>query len=268
MLQLLKDPNLTQGFTLADSTTLQPKGMGLSPAWGLTELWSQQSLSGAPMQSSPWSRSFWISRFKTVALFPDGIHLGINGNNEYDHEQQNLLAKPWPHLNVRQRVAAPLDGLQACTFAGSFQLVTQTRNSKAMPGSLTQYHVQITFQNLVTTSPEFGQLFVLTIPLYDSSSANIPGGVEFDISRTPGKPGTGNAIYRLPGVSLVLGQSTPVSVDLLTAARDGLAAVQKVGAMTATTFSELSLGAVLVGFECCNIDVTAVRARSLSITAL
>ena len=265
-MNLLLDPSFSLGLNvLNQSNGNQIDGQlrvqaGTTPVWSLAQFWSKSNI----MLENGNMSGHWTDENKGVSLCPGGINLKVNGFSEYGGKQCNITERPWPHLIVGQRVSAPLANYTKMTFSGRFCMIAAAKKSAAGFNDSTIYHVILTIQNLNKSSAHYGDLFNLVIPIYDSRLDVVPALVSFDKTTTPGKPGSGNAMYRIQGLG-----SLPVTrkVDVILCAKQGLQAVQAAGAMIGSTFADLSVGSVFIGFEVSNIDVTCIRAQNLALFA-
>ena len=265
-MNIIQDPNFAQGLNVYDnvehdklSGIIAPTA-GTTPVWNLGQMWSKSNI----LLSKPVAPALWGDKYKYVGIEQDGITLKINGMSEYGGREVDFDTAPWPHLNVSQRIGRLFSGMKSCVFSAGFDMVSCVRNSEPGYGDCTHYTACITIQNQNTASGEHGKLFNLSIPIYDSRYIAMPPITMFDSTpQVPGKPGTGNAIYNIGGTSLV--NTMRKGCDILALAKMGLASVQKKGAMQGTQFSDLGIGSIIIGFECSNIDVTAIRVRCISL---
>jgi len=265
-MNILQDANFSLGLNVMNPSNgnqvdgqlrVQP---WTTPVWSLAQFFSRSNI---VLENGNMS-GHWTDENKGVSISPGGINLKVNGYNEYGGQQCSITDRPWPHLIVGQRVNAPLAKYKKMTFCGKFSMIAVAKKSAAGFNDSTIYHVILTLQNLSHSSAHYGDYFNLVIPIYDSRFDCVPPLVSYDKTTTPGKPGTGNAMYRIQGIG-----SLPVTrkVDVLMCAKQGLQAVQAAGAMIGSTFADLSVGSVFIGFEVSNIDVTCIRARDLALEA-
>lgn len=288
-LELLADPNFSQGFDVIPSCHSDPTVCVKVPHYRLynpfstqpnqTAIWeiaqwasrSNLSIDGQMMNDSRSRGIQWSTDDKRFILFQDlRLQLAVNGFHEYDGHYKDPNA-PWVHLLVQQdigrsRGARPLSEVTELRWNFDIQLIYMDQHiQKGYNPNLHAaiFPIYMTLQNLISGDPEYGKYVWLGINPYDDRVLMSPLYIN-------GDAGTGSLIYsagfsNFSNESVHSGRIIHVNGDMMPFVRLAIQAAVDRGFLHSNDLSRYFVGGMNLGWEVTGLNIGTVEIGSLSL---
>ena len=304
---LIADPNFRHGFLVRKTPpTGKTKGKVVAardttvrPRWRIDQHHSRGSLFDTRPEPRDDDVIVHADPYAHVGIRPGGVDdgaggagtdtliFGINGKQEYDNQYKSG-GEPWPHLFIRQFIAAPrghlsdtaprMDELKALNFRIDARLIRDIheRGRAYTPKRhAAQCIAYLTVLNVNPDSPGHGDYFWFGVRLYDDRPHRFKGWRTHVDRGTEKKTGTGKYIVSIgqegltPRVGVRRGEWTHLEGDLLPDIRRGFEEAIVSDCMTQSTdAADLSVGMFILGWEVSSLNNVAIALGGIGLDAV
>ena len=287
--QLFTDPKIEKGFHVypldsADGLTVIktfPGRISGSPEWGLVQWFSRFDISTAipttfdgGLTYENMGKSFTLSPATSTR---GEIYMQVNGSNEYMHHR--LQGDPWPHLYIYKDFG---NNLQFLKNASAFDISLTVRQAyqtidwmgRAADPLLhsAQFLAIFTVQDRNMNSPGYGDYFWLNVPIYDNRLGVNNEDIIMGDNITSKPDATGKLIYipkysRFAGTAVNTNNWVTLQADLLPLMEYGFNQAKARGYMKNSSYNDLAVGTVNIGWEVTGTYDCAIRMKDISLIA-
>lgn len=304
---MIADPNFCHGFLVrkkppkgkAKAKVIASRDTTERPKWRIDQHHSRGSLFDTRPEPRDDDVIVHANAYAHVGIRPGGVDdaaggaggdaliFGINGKQEYDNRYKSG-GEPWPHLFIRQFIAAPrghlvdtaprLDALKALNFRIDARLIRDIheRGRAYTPKRhAAQCIAYLTVLNVNADSPGHGDYFWFGVRLYDDRPHRFKGWRTHVDRGTEKKTGTGKYIVSIgqegltPRVGVRKGERTHLEGDLLPDIRRGFQEAIISDCMTQSTDpADLSIGMLILGWEVSSLNNVAVALSGIGLDAV
>ncbi len=284
--EIIQDNNFSNGIGLAGLTsadpsiidTLFPFGRGKDvPSWRLAQWGSKHNLKGsAPIIRNDTVIYGNVGKRITFYKMPGTVQveLAMYTSNEYLCPRKE--GEGWPHLLLEQKMTNSLKldritklnySINAHLLYDSIKMNSSVFNPHLHTSQITLYFV---VQNVNKESSFYGDYFWFGLPLYDYRYRYISEFAAQDLGK---EDATKKFIFSVSSNQLFKGSLhdktwISISQDIFPLLRDAFQKAQKNGYLKGTTFQELGISSINIGWEVPGIFNSAIQFNNLKLTAL